>query len=29
MPPTTAPVSRDLLDETLVWILTDEKGRRA
>jgi hypothetical protein len=29
MPPTTEPISRNFLDETFVWILTDEKDRQA
>jgi hypothetical protein len=29
MPPTTEPLSRNLLDETFVWILADEKERQA
>jgi hypothetical protein len=29
MPPTTEPLSRNFLDETIVWILADEKKRQA
>jgi hypothetical protein len=28
-PPTTEPLSRNFLDETFVWILTDEKKWQA
>ena len=27
MPPTTEPISRNSLDETIVWIRADEKER--
>jgi hypothetical protein len=29
MPPTAEPLSRNFLDEKIVWILTDEKEWRA
>jgi hypothetical protein len=29
MPPTSEPISRIFLDDTFVWILSDEKERQA
>jgi hypothetical protein len=29
MPPTTKPLSRNILDQKIGWILADEKERRA